>query len=270
MSKIWNCFGPTAARTHGRPGRVVRPSSMTIDVHSHVAVPEAASFVKPHLDLASIPLVSFATRDTRALNQQQDVDRASRMTQYDERLRDLEEMGVDLQVVKPLPPQCYYTVPIEIADKASRMVNDGLAEYASRHPDRFIAFGTVPLQDAVAASNELERCTKQLGFKGVQVLTNVAGRELSDPSLAPFWAKAEELGVLVVLHPNGFTQAERLSRYYFNNVIGNPLDTSIALHYLIFDGVLDKLSRSQDLGGAWRRLSGCLFRAHRSCLGGAF
>lgn len=239
MSKIWNRFGPTAARTHGRPGRVVRPSSMTIDVHSHVAVPEAASFVKPHLDLASIPLVSFATRDTRALNQQQDVDRASRMTQYDERLRDLEEMGVDLQVVKPLPPQCYYTVPIEIADKASRMVNDGLAEYASRHPDRFIAFGTVPLQDAVAASNELERCTKQLGFKGVQVLTNVAGRELSDPSLAPFWAKAEELGVLVVLHPNGFTQAERLSRYYFNNVIGNPLDTSIALHYLIFDGVLE-------------------------------
>ena len=54
------------------------------------------------------------------------------MTQYDERLADLEEMGVDLQVVKPLPPQCYYTVPIEIADKASRMVNDGLAEYVAR------------------------------------------------------------------------------------------------------------------------------------------
>ena len=255
MSKIWNRFGPTAARTHGRPGRVVRPSSMTIDVHSHVAVPEAASFVKPHLDLASIPLVSFATRDTRALNQQQDVDRASRMTQYDERLRDLEEMGVDLQVVKPLPPQCYYTVPIEIADKASRMVNDGLAEYASRHPDRFIAFGTVPLQDAVAASNELERCTKQLGFKGVQVLTNVAGRELSDPSLAPFWAKAEELGVLVVLHPNGFTQAERLSRYYFNNVIGNPLDTSIALHYLIFDGVLESIPISR----SWRCMEAAIW-----------
>lgn len=209
-------------------------------MHSHVAVPEAANFVKPHLEISLMPLEKFATPDTRALNQQQDADRTSRMTQYDERLADLEAMGVDLQVVKPLPPQCYYTLPIEIADKASRMVNDGLAEYVSRYPDRFVAFGTVPLQDGMAAVTELERCVKMLGFKGVQILTNVAGRELSDPAFAPFWAKAEQLGVLVVIHPNGFTQADRLERYYFNNVIGNPLDTSIALHYLIFDGVLER------------------------------
>jgi aminocarboxymuconate-semialdehyde decarboxylase len=240
MSEVWDRFGPTAARPHDKPGRTVRPSSTTIDVHSHVAVPEAASFVKPHLEIQSMPLMNFATADTRALNQQQDADRMSRMTKYDERLADLDEMGVDLQVVKPLPPQCYYTLPIEVADKASRMVNDGLAEYVSRRPDRFIAFGTVPLQDGAAAAAELERCVKKLGFKGVQILTNVAGRELSDPAFTPFWAKAEQLGVLVVLHPNGFTHADRLSRYYFNNIIGNPLDTSIALHYLIFDGVLER------------------------------
>jgi aminocarboxymuconate-semialdehyde decarboxylase len=63
---------------------------------------------------------------------------------------------------------------------------------------------------------------------------------LSDPAFAPFWKKAEELGVLVMLHPNGFTEASRLSRFYFNNVIGNPLETTIALHYLIFDGVLER------------------------------
>ena len=240
MSEVWNRFGPTAARSHGKPGRTSRPSSITIDVHSHVAVPEAADFVKPHLDIQSMPLVHFATSDTRTLNQRQDADRTSRITKYDERLVDLEEMGVDLQVVKPPPPQCYYTLPIEIADKASRMVNNGLAEYVSRHPDRFVAFGTVPLQDGGAAATELERCVKKLGFKGVQILTNVAGRELSDPAFASFWAKAEQLDVLVVLHPNGFTQADRLSRFYFNNVIGNPLDTSIALHYLIFDGVLER------------------------------
>ena len=160
-----------------------------------------------------MPLVHFATSDTRTLNQRQDADRASRMTGYDERLVDLEAMGVDLQVVKPPPPQCYYTLPIEIADKASQMVNDGLAEYVSRHPDRFVAFGTVPLQDGGAAATELERCVKKLGFKGVQILTNVAGRELSDPAFASFWAKAEQLDVLVVLHPNGFTQADRLSQF---------------------------------------------------------
>ena len=74
----------------------------------------------------------------------------------------------------------------------------------------------------------------------MQVITNVAGKELSDPAFAPFWKKAEELGTLVMIHPNGFTDAARLTRFYFNNVIGNPLETTIALHYLIFDGVLER------------------------------
>ena len=68
---------------------------------------------------------------------------------------------------------------------------------------------------------------KKLKFKGVEILTNVAGRELSDPAFAPFWKKAEELGALVIIHPNGFTEGKRLSRFYFNNVIGNPLETTL-------------------------------------------
>jgi aminocarboxymuconate-semialdehyde decarboxylase len=96
------------------------------------------------------------------------------------------------------------------------------------------------MPDGNEAAKELERCVSKLGFKGVQVLTNVNGQELSDQAFAPFWRKAEELGVLVVIHPNGFSDAGRLSRFYFNNVIGNPLETSIALHYLIFDGVLER------------------------------
>jgi aminocarboxymuconate-semialdehyde decarboxylase len=68
----------------------------------------------------------------------------------------------------------------------------------------------------------------------------VAGHEISEPAYAPFWKKAEELGALVVLHPNGFTEGRRLARYYFNNVIGNPFDTTLALHYLVFDGVLER------------------------------
>jgi aminocarboxymuconate-semialdehyde decarboxylase len=96
------------------------------------------------------------------------------------------------------------------------------------------------MPDGNEAAKELERCVKTLGFKGVQILTNIAGKELSDAAYAPFWKKAEELGALVVIHPNGFTEAKRLERFYFNNVIGNPLETTIALHYLIFDGVLER------------------------------
>jgi aminocarboxymuconate-semialdehyde decarboxylase len=217
----------------------MRPQSITIDIHSHVAIPEAADFVQPHFDPATIPLINFATPQTKVLNARQDSDRRGLMTSHQQRLSDLDAMGIDLQLVMCPPPQCYYTVPLDIAVKAARIVNDGIAAYVAARPDRFIALGSVPMADGNEAARELERCMTQLKFKGAQILTNVAGKELSDPAFAPFWKRAEELGAVVLIHPNGFTQAERFSRFYFNNVIGNPLETAIALHYLIFNGVLE-------------------------------
>jgi aminocarboxymuconate-semialdehyde decarboxylase len=240
MREIWNTYANTAARRHGKPGRELRPASATFDIHSHVAVPAAAALVTPHLDPATIPLAHFADAPTRELNQKQERDIRARITGYDERLRELDAMGIDMQLVLPSPPQCYYTVPIDIGVEAARVVNDGLAEYVARRSDRFVALGTVPLMDGSEAARELERCMKSLGMKGAQILTNVAGKELSDAAYAPFWKKAEELRALIVIHPNGFTEARRLSRFYFNNVIGNPLETTIALHYLIFDGVIER------------------------------
>jgi aminocarboxymuconate-semialdehyde decarboxylase len=236
----WNKYERTAARKHGKPGREIRPQSATIDIHSHVAIPQAGAFVKPHLDLTTIPLGHFANDETKALQAKQEDDIHTRITAYDERLADLDAMGLDLQLVMPPPNQCFYTVPLDIAVQGSRMVNDGLAEYVAKKPDRFLALGTVPLSDGKEAAIELERCMKTLGMKGVEILTNVDGKELSEPQYAPFWQKAEELGALVIIHPNGFTEAQRFTRFYFNNVIGNPLETTIALHYLIFDGVLER------------------------------
>jgi aminocarboxymuconate-semialdehyde decarboxylase len=152
----------------------------------------------------------------------------------------MDDMGVDMQLISPGPPQIYYTVPLDIAVQATRALNDGIAEYAGKHPDRLVALGGVPMIDGNEAAKELERCMKQLKFKGVEILTNVAGKELSDPAFAPFWKKAEELDALVMIHPNGFTHADRLTRFYFNNVIGNPFETTLALHYLIFDGVFER------------------------------
>ena len=237
---MWNKYGPTAARRHGKPGREMRPSSTTIDIHSHVAIPGAAAFVRPHLDPATIPLAQFADAGTKALSARQEEDIRARITQYDERLADMDAMGIDMQLILPPPNQCCYTVPLDIAVKAARMVNDGLAQYVAKKPDRFVALGTVPLSDGAEAATELERCMTSLRMKGAEILTNVAGRELSEPQYSPFWKKAEELGALVVIHPNGFTEGRRLTRFYFNNVIGNPLETTIALHHLIFDGVLER------------------------------
>src|ERR1700720_2593033 len=131
MMNQWNKYEATAARRHGKPGRAVRPKSTTIDIHSHVAIPRAGAFVKPHLDMSTIALAHFANAETRALSQKQEEDVRARITGYDERLAELDAMGVDVQLVMPPPNQCYYTVPLEISVEASRMVNDGLAEWVA-------------------------------------------------------------------------------------------------------------------------------------------
>ena len=238
--EVWNRYGPTAAREAGRPGREVRPASTTIDIHAHVFIPAALDYVTPHLDPSSDALVRFAAPETRELNKQQEADRRPIMASPDARFADLDAMGIDKQMISPAPPQCDYAVPAEVGAKAARIINDGIAAVVATHPDRYAALGSVPMQDGDAAAAELEYAVKTLGFKGVEILTNVAGRELSDPAFAPFWAKAEQLGAWVFIHPSGFTDGRRLGRFYFSNVIGNPLETTIALHYLIFDGVLER------------------------------
>jgi aminocarboxymuconate-semialdehyde decarboxylase len=236
MSGVWNRYGATAARAHGAGGLALRPASVTIDIHAHAVSGEAAAFVRPHLP----PPRETAVAETRALGALQTQDRQSRLLNPAERLAELDAMGIDVQVVMPAPGQCYHGLPAEIAVPAALMVNEGMAAFAAHKPDRLIPFGTVPMQDGSAAVTELEHCVMRLGFRGVQVLTNVGGAELSDARFTGFWAAAERLGVLVVIHPAGYTEPQRLSRFYFDNVIGNPLDTTVALHHLIFDGVLER------------------------------
>ena len=149
-------------------------------------------------------------------------------------------MGVDIQAVAPAPYHYFYFTDPELGASLARDVNHGIANVVASHPDRFVGLGSVPLQNPKMAVKELEYCVKKLGLKGVEICTNVNGKNLTDPSLGleKFFAKANELGIVVFMHPLGFTQGERLSNHYFNNVIGNPLETTIAVSHLIFDGVI--------------------------------
>jgi aminocarboxymuconate-semialdehyde decarboxylase len=240
MVEASNRYDLTAARMHGRPGREIRPHSLTVDIHSHVLVPAAAAHVRPHQ--RPDPRAAAYVEETRILARQQDEDRTPNLVDLELRMRDFDAMGVDVQVISPAPGQCYYNVPAKVGIEAARMVNEGVAAIASQMPDRIpAAMGCVPLQaGGEAAAAELEYAVKALGLKGVEVLAHVGDLELSDPSFEPFWARAQGLGAVVFIHPNGFTEARRFGRFYFSNVIGNPLDTTMALHHLIFDGVLER------------------------------
>ena len=235
-----NRYNLTAARAHGRPGREVRPKSLTVDIHAHVLIPAAAEFVRPHLQ--PDPRAAAYAEETRILTRKQDEDRTPNLTDMPLRLRDFDAMGIDAQVISPAPPQCYYSIPPDVAVEAARMVNEGIAAIVSSNRGRIPAgMGSVPLQaggDVAAA--ELEYAMTRLDLKGCEVLAHVGERELSDPDFEPFWAKAEALGAVVFIHPHGFTEPRRFGRFYFSNVIGNPLDTTMALHYLVFDGVLER------------------------------
>ena len=195
MPEEINHYGPTAARAHGRPGREVRPASITIDMHSHVLVPEAAALVQPHVDLSKVPLAHFATDNTKALNRKQDADRRPNMTDVAVRLADMDAAGIDVQVIMPPPPQCTYGIPLDLGIKAARIINAGMASFAAQKPERFTATRhRARCRMAQAAAAELERSMREDGMKGAQVLTTVNGLELSDPQFAPFWAKRGGVG----------------------------------------------------------------------------
>jgi len=242
-----NRYGPSAARD--KSAKPARLKSTTVDIHAHVVIPKAAKYMEPHVDPMRIAMVKHANDETRAVNVQQDKDRMPvAMSDVSDRVAVLDTQGIDMQVVAPPPPQCYYQSPAAHALKGSQMVNDGIAAWMEPHPDRFAGLGTVPLQDPDASVKELERCVVDLGLKGVMILTNVDGEEVAAKRFEPFWRKAEELGALVMIHPNGFTEGDRLHEYYFSNVFGNPLETSLALHYLIFNGVMERMPNLKILG----------------------
>lgn len=237
MGDAVNRYGPTSARP--LPSDKRRLETTTVDAHAHVVIPAAAQYMAPHVNPALIAMVQHANAETNMINGQQEKDRGPvAMQDVEDRLRVLDAQGIDMQVVAPPPPQCYYQSPTEHAVQGSRMVNDGMAEWVGTNPDRFMGLGTVPFQDPDAAVAELNRAVRDLGLKGVMLLTNCDGEEIAADRFRPFWKAAEELGALVMIHPNGFTGGERFHEYYFSNVIGNPLETTVALHYLIFNGVL--------------------------------
>jgi aminocarboxymuconate-semialdehyde decarboxylase len=215
-----------------RAGRVV-------DIHCHVYSTAAEAFVAPHLGLQ--PHQSGAMNEcTRRVNLEHQARVRPTLTHIEMRLAEMDAAGVDIQAISTAPHQYYYWLPPDLGRGAARLLNDAIAEMASHDSKRFVGMGSVPLQETRLAVEELERCRKSLGFRGVEISSNVNGEDLASDRLRPFFAKAEALGMLVFIHPFGTAAApERLADHYFTNTLGQPLESAIAVGHLIFGGVLD-------------------------------
>ena len=213
-------------RANAQPGAISRRRRVmvgsrqvkTVDIHAHGAVPEAMALMG--LTLNNPGLVIDAQQ----------------------RLRLMDEQGIDVEALSINP--YWYSAERELARRIVRIQNERLAELCAGSSGRIVAFATVALQYPDLAAEQLEEGVKKFGLRGAAIMTNVNGEELSSSRLNPFWAKAEEMGVLIFMHPGQGGPPELQKRLQGNglltNVIGNPLETTIALSHLIFEGTLDR------------------------------
>jgi aminocarboxymuconate-semialdehyde decarboxylase len=197
-----------------------------VDVHAHCLIPEVLDLVK------DTKLGSTAGREPRRL-----------LLMGPDRIQWLDDHGIDVQLLT-INPFWYYGADRELAAKIVKLQDEKVAEWCAGHPDRYVAMSAVALQFPDLAAEQLEHAVKNLKMRGASIGGHVEGEPLSSPRFDPFWAKVQELDVMVFMHPQG---AENIiknggldGRGDLGNIIGNPLETTLFLTHMIFDGTLDR------------------------------
>ena len=190
-----------------------------IDVHAHCVIPEAYALLGLKVDDHRGPGIGEVGQ---------------------RRISEMDAQGIDMEALSINP--AWYRTERDVVEKVIKIQNEALAGFCAKYPERFVAFASVALQFPDLAVQQLEEGVKRLDLRGAAVGASVAGDEFSDPKFHPFWAKAEQLGVLIFIHPQSTPDlANRLrGNGWLANTIGNPLDTTIALSHLIFEGTLDR------------------------------
>jgi aminocarboxymuconate-semialdehyde decarboxylase len=216
-----------------------RGKPVVIDVHAHILVPDVMKVTYGHSQYAHTVAGKGGSGGAPSMPELL----LRRMTEAPLRLAQMDETGVDIQVISPsIMQQCTYGLEPEQALELERIGNEAVAEVVARHPDRLVGLGSLPLQDAALATAELERCMRDLDLRGVIVSSHVNGIELGDERLAPFWAKAEELRAVIFIHPAGNSD-HRMRRNRLMITIGQPLEEAFALSSLIYEGIVDRFPK---------------------------
>ena len=221
--------GRARAQQTGRRRQVTvggRPVK-TVDVHAHTAVPQALVGI-----VKGTPLEATVQAQL-----------TGNLVMNDARLRAMDEQGIDVEV---LTINAYwYAADRDLASRLIPAQNEALARLGAERPDRFVPLATVALQHPDLAADQLQYAFEKLGMRGAGIGATVSGEELAAPRFDPFWAKAEALGAMIFMHPSGVPElASRLrGNGFLTNVIGNPLETTIALSHLIFEGTLDRFPK---------------------------
>src|SRR6266478_9722627 len=181
---------PARAQARRREVMVGGRRVKTVDVHAHCAVAEAMALMGMTLGAPAPP-----TRPELSM-----------VTHVSERMRAMDEQGIDVEALSINP--YWYTAERDLARQVCQIQNAKLGEACAANPDRFVAFATVALQYPDLAAEQLEDGVKKYGLRGAGIGGSVNGEDIGDPKFDPFWAKAEQLGVLVFIPPQGSGRSE--------------------------------------------------------------
>ena len=213
----------------------------TIDTHSHILADATIKLLQKEIPKLGLKLTPYD-------NENSVVEVAG--TPYrpfprgghdiEARFADMDKAEVDVHVLSVSPQTWLYGQEAAVGVASAAIQNDEIARLVKEHPDRFAGIATLPMQAPDQAADELRRAIRKLGLHGAMIASNVNGKNLDDPSFEPLWAAAAELDAWMMIHPGNVAGADRLRSYYLGNLIGNPLDTTIAAACLIFGGVLER------------------------------
>lgn len=241
-SVLFQCAPAGAVPEGAYLPRVAGARRRTIDMHCHALCVAVEQLVGPHerkrADQMAMDLAQGEASVAHNVGMLKEV--GPKLTQLGLRLKDMDAMGVDVQVLSPAPNQYYYWAEDDLAREIVRRQNEHITELCAAHPTRFQGLGTLALQNTALAVEQLDHAVRTLGLRGVEISSTVNGVSVADRRFDPVWARAEELGCVVLLHPLGSEQGTRLNQYYLWNVIGQPFETTVALSELILGGLYER------------------------------
>lgn len=236
------CTNVTVPRGVESDSQVDLTGCYTVDMHCHLFTPAVEALVADHpLKLCEAQdrlrlLGSESVRTNQAMYQ----TISKKLHDIDLRLADMERLRIDLQVLSPSPTQFYYWADEALSEEIVELQNEHIASVCHNNPTRFAGLGAISLQYPELATRQLRGIQEKHGLLGVEISSDPTGNGLDDPLLEPFWTEAARRGLVIFLHPLGTSLGERVNRYYLSNIIGQPLETTVALGQLIYGGVFDR------------------------------
>jgi aminocarboxymuconate-semialdehyde decarboxylase len=216
---------------------------LTVDIHAHAIVPDAlGAMAAAHPDHGPALFEDGGRKYLAYPGRERLGPLPDAIFDPAMRLEAMDRQRVDLQVIAIPPPNFHYHVPPDVAISFATIQNDGLIALSDGRPHRFHLFATLPLQDVDASLAEIDRVARVGRVRGVQIGSNVDGTDLDDPGFEPVWADLERRDLPVWFHADqrSIAGAERLKTYYLQNLVGIPLESTIAIAKLIFGGVLER------------------------------